>query len=108
MKTTLLLVLALFGYGLADTAKESVAQEINSPTHIPNRAANKLTHARIKALIASSIAEDGVDDELGRREIRDFNRDGCNISIGNAKIVTSGGRVDRDVIIDGDVINACR
>lgn len=84
------------------------SQEINTPTHFPNSAANKLTHARLKALVAKSIAEEGAKDEIRRLQARDFDRDGCSINIGNTKIVSPGSRVDRDVIIDGDIINACR
>ncbi|MBT3047954.1 MAG: hypothetical protein G8D61_16920 [gamma proteobacterium symbiont of Ctena orbiculata] len=91
----------MFGLGWVEAA------DINQPTHLPNRAMNKINQVRLQGLVAEDEIEKDVAQEFGNIGIDRLQQTGCNLNLGNT-IVSSGNLSgDRDVIITGDVINFC-
>ena len=84
------------------------AGDINQPTHLPNRAINKITQVRLLGLTAERENEGLLEDELSGIGIGNFNQVGCNLNVGNSIGDAPGPGGDRDVIINGDVINVCK
>ena len=84
------------------------AGDINQPTHLPNRAVNKITQVRLLGLTAEEENEGLLEDELSSIGIGNFNQSGCNLNVGNSIGEAPGLGGDRDVIINGDVINVCK
>lgn len=81
--------------------------DINQPTHLPNKAMNKINQVRLKGLTARVENENAVVREFQNIGIGRIEQLGCNVNLGNT-IVSSGNLSgDRDVIITGDVINYC-
>lgn len=84
-----------------------LAGDINQPTHLPNKAMNKINQVRLKGLTARVENENAVAREFQNIGIGRIEQLGCNVNLGNT-IVSSGNLSgDRDVIITGDVINYC-
>ena len=89
------------------SAQWVLAGDINQPTHLPNKAMNKINQVRLKGLTARVENENAVAREFQNIGIGRIEQLGCNVNLGNT-IVSSGNLSgDRDVIITGDVINYC-
>lgn len=90
------------------TQHDAYAGDINLPTHLPNRAINKINQVRLLGLTAERDNESRIDEELGELGIGSLNQSGCNLNVGNSIGAAPRLSGDRDVIINGDIINFCK
>jgi|GEM_PF-5066211 len=95
------------------------AQQINNPTHIPNKFQNKINNVRLKGLTQEDTSSKQANQEIKKEfdradfgfsggDLNIIESNGCNVNVGNSVNAGLSGTAERNVIIAGDVINVCK